>query len=378
MDSILKNIIQPASILAGIIIGAGVFSLPFVFVSAGLATSFFYLGFFGIVYVLLYFIYADIIVRTPGEHRFVGYADIYLGRAGFVSALAIGLLQLFFVMTIYLILAPSFSRLFFGGDFLSHLLIFWIAGSILMFMDSRRLGFSEFLIVAGIAAIMYVIFLAGLPGFLYPAVPFSFGKLDLSKFLSVGPILFALSGSLAVPEIIGYFREAKIPISFLRKSLVLGGAIPVLAYSGFVIGVIGLSNVVSEDSISGLTGGASDLLLWSIGILGILSIISSYIVVGANVRKIMQYDLKMPALAGGIAAVFMPALLYFSGFRNFLGAVSFVGALFLPLESIMLVAIWIRMDKRSEIPAMFTGRWTKLVIPVILLVFFISLFYAII
>ncbi len=371
----IKNIFQPASILAGIIIGAGVFSLPFVFLSAGLATSFFYLVLFGLIYILLYFIYADIIIRTPGEHRFVGYADIYLGKIGFISALAIGLLQLFFVLTIYLILAPSFSKLFIGGYFLNHLLGFWLAGSALIFLNSKRLGFLEFLIVAGITIIMSAIFLFGLPRFI--GLPVYFGSLDLSKFLSVGPILFSLSGSLAIPEIIGYFRESGIPLSSLRKSLALGGLIPMIAYGAFVIGVIGLSTNVSEDSVSGLIGSVSDPLLWFVGILGILSLISSYVVVGANVRKIIQYDLKMPALIGGLSAIFIPLILYFSGLQSFLGAVSFVGALFLPLESILLIAIWLQMNKKSEVPPMFVGRWTRSAIPVILLVFFISLFYAI-
>ncbi len=376
MINVLKSVLQPASILAGIIIGAGVFSLPFVFLSAGLATSFFYLIFFGIIYILLYFIYADVIVRTPGEHRFVGYAEIYLGRFGFISALAIGLIQLFFVMTIYLMLAPSFSRLFLGGDFLSHLLIFWLAGSMLIFLESKKLGFFEFLIVVGIASIMTVIFFVGFPAFL--SLPVAFGRIDLSRFLSVGPILFALSGSLAIPEIISYFREAKIPLSFLRKSLLVGGVTPVIAYGAFVIGIIGLSGDVSEDAVSGLAGNISDPLLWLIGILGTLSLISSYMVVGANVRKIIRHDLNFPAFIGGSAAVFIPILLYFSGFRSFLDAVSFVGALFLPLESILLVVIWIQADRNSQTPPMFVGRWAHRVIPAILLVFFISLFYAII
>lgn len=376
MINFFGNIIQPASILAGIIIGAGVFSLPFVFLSAGLSTSFFYLILFGAIYILLYFIYADVVVRTAGEHRFVGYADIYLGRAGFISSLAIGLLQLFFVMTIYLILAPSFSRLFLGGDFLTHFIFFWLAGSALIFLNSKRLGFSEFLIVVGIAVIMTVIFLVGLPGFLSHAV--AFGKIDLAKFLSVGPILFALSGTLAIPEIVNYFREAKIPLSLLRKSLLVGGVIPIVAYGAFVIGIIGLSGKVSEDSVSGLAGNVSDPLLWLIGILGILSLISSYIVVGANVRKIIQYDLNLPGFLGGAAAVFVPVFLYAAGLQGFLDAVSFVGSLFLPLESILLIAIWLRMDKKSQIPPMFVGRWTRFAIPLILLVFFISLFYAII
>lgn len=375
MDSILQNLLKPASILSGIIIGAGVFSLPYIFVTAGLATSFFYLTFFGFIFILLYLFYADIILRTPGEHRFVGYARIYLGKWGFLASLLIGLAQLFFVLTIYLILAPSFSQMIFGGSFIPHLLIFWIIGSLTVFSDSRRLADLEFFIVAGIALIMALIFFLGAGRFLSSTA--GFGVPDLSKFLAVGPILFSLSGILGVTEIVSYFREAKIPVSFLRNSLILGGAIPMIAYGAFVIGIIGLSSTVSQDSVSGLAGSLHPFLLGTIGVLGLLALISSYVVVGENIRRIIRYDLSFPDMIGGIAAVFAPVIIFFMGFQNFIGAVSFVGMVFLPLESILIILMWLKMNKSTELPPILIKKWMQVFIPVILMVFLTALIYAI-
>ncbi len=375
IDNALKTLLQPASILTGTIIGAGVFSLPFVFLSAGLSTSFFYLLFFGLIFILLYLLYADIIARTPGEHRFAGYARIYLGRWGFAAALAIGVVQLFFVLTIYLILAPSFSRLFIGGDFPLHVLAFWLIGSLALFADSRRFARMESAIVAGIALIMALLFFSGIGKFMIS--PIGFGNPDLTKFLAVGPILFALSGALAIPEVISYFREEKIPIAYAKRSIMLGGIVPLIAYGAFVLGVIGLSRTVSEDAVSGLIGSVPPEFLTVIGILGILSLTGSYIAVGESLRRTIRYDLGLSDMTGGAAAVLAPIILYGAGFQSFIGAISFVGAIFLPLESILIVAIWIKMNKKSEVSALFVGRWARLVIPVMLLVFLISLFYAI-
>lgn len=376
MDSILQNLLKPASILSGIIIGAGVFSLPYIFVTAGLATGFFYLAFFGFIFMLLYLFYADIILRTPGEHRFVGYARIYLGKWGFLASLLIGLLQLFFVLTIYLILAPSFSQMIFGGSFVTHLLLFWILGSLTVFSDSRKLADLEFFIVAGIALIMVLIFFLGIGNFL--GLTDGFGVPDLSKFLVVGPILFSLSGILGVTEIVSYFREAKIPFSFLRNALILGGTIPVIAYGAFVIGIIGLSAAVSQDSISGLAGNLPPFLLGIIGVLGLLALISSYVVVGENIRRIIRYDLRLPDLAGGVAVVSAPVIIFFMGFQSFIGAVSFVGTIFLPLESILIILMWLKMNRSTELPPIIIKKWMQVFIPVILMVFLTALFYAII
>lgn len=376
MDDILKTLLKPASILAGVVIGAGVFSLPYIFATAGLATGFFYLLFFGIIFIITYLFYADLIVRTPGEHRLVGYARIYLGNWGFFAALIIGLVQLFFVLTIYLILAPSFSQMLFGGSFIAHLLIFWLAGSLAIFSDSRRLADLEFFIVAGIATIMALIFFLGIGKF--SASQAGFGWPDFSNFLAVGPILFSLSGSLAITEIVSYFREAKIPVSFLKKSLILGGTIPVIAYGGFVLGIIGLSAGVSKDAVSGIAGNVHPLVLAAIGILGLLSLISSYMVIGVNVRRIMEYDLSLPGIIGIISTVGIPIFLYYAGFRNFIGAVSFVGTIFMPLEIILIILMWFRMNRRAESPPVLISNWMLVFIPVILLVFMAALIYAII
>ena len=154
------------------------------FVNGGLLTSFFYLAVFGLVFICVLFLYADIAVRTPEEHRFVGYSKLYLGKGGFSVSLFIGLLQLFFVLTIYLILAPSFFNLIFADNYLFYLIGFWLLGSAVIMLNIRRIAVFEFLITAGILAIIALIFIFGIGGFLNS--PIKWGQVDISKFLAVG------------------------------------------------------------------------------------------------------------------------------------------------------------------------------------------------
>ncbi|MDP3999480.1 MAG: hypothetical protein Q8P76_02705 [bacterium] len=339
----LKQILFPASILAGTVIGAGIFSLPFVFKAVGLTTGLFYLALFSIFYLAVYLIYSDLIRKTPGEHRLVGYAKIYFGRLGFGAALFIGLIQLFFVLTIYLILAPSFSQLFIADNFIYHLIAFWILGSTAILLNVRKIALLEFLMVAGILAIIFIIFGSGLKDFLGTFQ--GWGKLNLFSFSVVGPILFSLSGTLIIPEIIGYFRESRLSFSFLKPSLILGSLAPALAYAVFVMGIWGLSSVVSEDAVSGLAGRVSPVLLAVVGVLGFLSLISSYIVIGLNARKVLEHDLSWPAGLSASLVIFLPVILYFLGLQSFIGLVSLVGSVFLPLEIILIVAIWLKARK---------------------------------
>lgn len=369
MSDLFKNILAPASILAGTIIGAGVFSLPFVFKEVGLATSFFYLIFFSLIFICIYLFYADIAVRTPGEHRFIGYAEMYLGRFGFWVSIFLGLFQLSLVLTIYLILAPSFFKLIFGGgnDFL-YLVIFWLAGSIAIMFNIRRMAVLESFIVSGVLAIMAVIFCLGIGNFLQSSIPW--GNIDISKFSAVGPILFALVGILIIPEVISYFREANIPLSFVKKSLIIGAIIPAVAYGAFVLGILGLSNPVSSDAVSGLIGNVPPYYLILLGVLGYLSLMSSYTLIGMIIRKMLNYDLHFPKWLSIVLVILLPISFYLLGFKDFISSISFIGYIFLPLEIIFIIFMWMNANKKLENPPIFVGRFLRMMIPVILMIFF--------
>ena len=366
---------MPVSILAGTVIGAGMFSLPFIFKTAGLLTGLFYLLLFGLVFILVDLIYADLIVRTPGDHRFVGYSRIYLDKRGFWAAILIGLIQLLFILTTYLVLAPSFSKLLIEGGSIVHLLIFWMIGSIVILLNTRRIAVAEFLITGGIILIIFLTFVWGLPSFIRQPVSWSF---NLSEFWVIGPILFALAGRVAVPEVVSYFKETKTPLGFLKKSLILGTFVPVVVYSLFIIGIVGLSLSVTEDAVSGLIGQIPTPILIAIGILGLLSLISSYIVVGLNVSRIFRYDLSLPAWLSTCLVVFIPPVLYFLGFQNFITLVSYLGGIFIPLESIFILFMWLKANRKLGTPPIMVGNAIKMSIPVLLFVFFIVLIYVII
>lgn len=340
-----KNIILPASILAGTVIGAGMFSLPFVFNQVGFSTGLFYLAFFSLFYIWIYFLYAEVILNTAGEHRFVGYAKIYLGNLGFWLALLLGLLEIFFVLTIYLILSPSFFNLIYSSNSLYYLLFFWFLGSAAAVFSTRRIAFLEFLIVAGMVAIIALVGWLGIGNFSFPEAPFQ--NLNFWSWPLVGPILFALSGALVVPEVVSYFRESKMSLARLKLSLALGGILPAVAYLIFIIGILGLSGAVSEDAVSGLIGRTPDLILGLLGTLGLLSLISSYIAIGLNARRILEYDLSLSKNWSKLIIVFLPIILYFLGLQNFIYAVTLVGLIFLPLEIVFIILMWLKARRMS-------------------------------
>lgn len=374
-----KNVILPASLLAGTIIGAGIFALPFVFIRAGIIAGLFYLGIFSVVFIFIHLMYADLILKTDGNHRFPGYAKIYLGNWGFWLAILTTIIGMLLILTIYLILSVSFVNLFQLSNFnipdIYKFLFFWLLGSAAVFLEIRRIVFLEFLIIVGIIAIILIIF------------GYSFGYFNkiISEplfnlkniFLPYGAILLALMGRAAIPAVIGYFKKTNHPLIMVKKPIILGTLIPALAYLLFVIGILGLSGVVSEDAISGLIGRVPVPILILIGVFGFISLWSSYIIIGLDIKDALKLDLKFPEILAGLTVVILPLTIYFLGLKNFLASVGLVGGIFIALEGILIVLMWLKSRKTKTDEQIFK-KLNPLIAYILILVFVGGMIYKLI
>jgi len=344
---IYKNFVLPTALLSAMIIGAGMFALPFVFSKTGLAAGLFYLLFFGVVFSVVHLLYADIIFRTGSERfRFVSYAKIYLGREGFwvsVFTTAVGLLL---TMTIYVVLSASFFGLIFPalGDF-NAVLIFWLVSSIFIFSRIERLANSEFLVTAAILAIIVFIFFFG---FFKGGVEIGYFELNpFYFFLPFGPVLFSLAGRPAISSIVDYFDRNNIPAISARKVILAGTLVPALAYFIFAAGILKISPIVTEDAVSGIAAYLPSYILAVIGLLGLFSLWSSYTVISREVEGIFELDFHVRHSTAVLGVILIPIVLYFFDFHNFLFLVTIAGGIFLVLESILVVLMWLNARKNG-------------------------------
>ncbi len=339
---------MPIGLLAGTIIGAGIFALPHVFKTSGIGTGFFYLVLGAVVYSAIHLMYADVILRTPGRHRFVGYAREYLGPGAFFPAILMSVVEMIFVLTVYLVLSYSFANLVTPlGAVLEKIVLFWLFGSLGIFLSVRRLAELEFWITGMILGIIGLILFWSLKNVVaFSAVDFY--PVLKSSLLPLAPVLFALSGRVAIPSLVDYFNARKLPT--LKRAIVWGTVVPALVYTLFVLGILMISPVPSEDAVSGLIGILPQWALAVIGVLGLFSLYSSYIVVGLDVKNILSYDIKLPSILSVLIVIGMPIALYFSGFHNFIALVSFTGGIFLSFEGMFIIAIWLRANKILEAP----------------------------
>ena len=330
-----KELILPAALLSSLIIGAGMFALPYLFNASGIAVGVFYLIAAAFIFTLVHLRYADLIEHTSGRHRFAGYARLYLGRAGFWLGAIVTGLGLTLVLTAYLSLGPVFLRLLIPalGDSL-NLYLFWGVGAAAILVSLNRLKNVEFLATLGMFIIILILFGFGLSkGDVEDLPPFNPALI----FLPYGAVLFALYGRPAISSLKNYFEENNLSPHNLKKAIILGTALPAAFYLLFALGIIWLSPAgVTPDSLSGLLLAPHGIVVL-IGLLGIFAILTSYFLLGLEIRDIFRYDFKLPSYLAVFITIFSPLVLYLAGLRNFIELVTVIGGVFLALESIMVI-----------------------------------------
>jgi len=342
-----------AGVLASLIVGAGMFSLPHVFVRAGLAYGFAALVFFTWVSGSINSRYAAIIDKDGTDNRFAGYAKKHLGQKGYISALVFALGGIAFTLAVYVALAPSFFSLVFPSiPGAASALIFWIAGTAIAFLGTKRGSAASlivFLMMMAIIVFFGIIALAkGDTGNIASAA-----LLDPKNLLlPFGPLLFSLSGRSALSSIREGYKEKDYSLFKFRKAIRLGTIIPATVYAAFVVITIALSGKgVTPDAVTGLTL----LPAWGLiatGILGLLAILDSYALLGMEFTSIILKDAKAPkAISYALFAAIPPAI-YFIGSGDFLTLVGITGGIFLAAESIMVVLMGRKAfgGKFSDIP----------------------------
>lgn len=372
-----KNVILPASILAGTIIGAGIFALPYTFYKAGLIPSLFYLIFFSCVFILINLMYADVITRTGGKHRFAGYARIYLGKLSEWIAVFSSIIGMILILTIYLIISVKFIKLVAPDiSIIYSVIIIWALGSLGVFLNIKKLSLIEFITNGGIVAIIIVTFFYGTKNLGNIA---SVPLLDISGlFLPYGIILFSLTGRVAIPAIVGYFTNNNQPAKMVIRPIIYGTLASAFLYLLFVIGILGISPTPSDDSVSGLIGKIPNLaLILLVGLLGLVSLWNTYIVIGRDIKKSLNYDLKLPNILAGVITIFTPLILYFSGLQNFIRLVELVGGIFIGLEGIFIVLMWLK-TKNIDSKEKILSRINPIINYLLILIFIGGIIYEII
>ncbi|MCR4261222.1 MAG: hypothetical protein NUV96_02750 [Candidatus Colwellbacteria bacterium] len=334
INTLYKQYIIPTVMVGSLTVGAGMFALPYVFSKSGLFVGSIYLIFFTLIFIKINTQYAKIIATRSSKYRFVSYANKYLGKWGYWLSIIAVVVGLLLTLTIYVVLSSSFWELISSsGQGLSNYL-FWGVSALAVAMSLKKLlNLDTFLSMAMIAIIMFISFLGTRDG-----IPSTTPDNTLpGLLLPYGAVLFALYGRAAIGPLEDYYKSARIAWKKATVPIALGTAIPAILFLLFAIGIIGLSpSGVTTDAVSGILNNAL-LPLPLLGILGLLTIWTSYIVIGTEIKDVLANDLKLHNTFALLVVSAVPILLYIINIGSFVTLVGIAGAIFLAIECALVI-----------------------------------------
>lgn len=350
--------IEAVLILSGMIIGVGMFGIPFSFAKAGFLLGTLELLVLTAVMLVFHIVYADIVIGTGKFHRVPGYVKTYLGHNLSTFAWFATLFGIIGTILVYIIIGTEFLGLIFRyfelwvpTSLLTGFLVATIALLILFPLRKEAL-------INGVVTAALIGFIILLSAILFPQTSFDNIKgFDVPNiFLPYGVILFALSGGVAIPDLVMLLERRRRNIWAV---VIIGTLIPAVLYLFFAFAVVGVAgSSVSEEAIRGLESFVGPLVLLLGGVVGFLAVFTSYLVLSSNFQSLLRLDMGVPRLPAWFLASFIPLGVYFLGFQNFIATVGVVGAVSIGIESALLLAVHHTMKKQEGLRhSLFSYLW---------------------
>jgi amino acid permease len=347
-----QNFFLPVAILADLVIGAGVFTLPYIFYKSGFLIGAIYLVVFGVIALVIHLMYAEVVIKTKTRHRLIGYANIYLGKFGFYVSLVLNLLGNVLVLGVFLILSVSFFNLIWQISIWQQVLIIWGISPLLIFVSNYGLAESELWLNDGILLGLLSLFLLKSTDSvtLWPSLL----NYNLENWLlPLGPVAFSFLGIQAVPLVIDYFRDRAPHLVtkdyvWERRIIKFGTLLPVVLYAIFIVAILFVSSEVTPDSVSGLIGQIGAPALFIVGIFGILNIRSSYTIIGRDLRDSLVYDLNLKSKWLSFGVLLLPLIVFILFQNRLVDLVSFIGSVIVVVQIILVIWMWVVVKKKEK------------------------------
>lgn len=338
MMSFLKSPFWEAfGLIAGMIIGSGMFALPYAVSVSGFwpSAASAILALFTVL--SLHLAYGEIAANTMGRHRFPGYVKIYLGDFwGRFSKLT----QVVFftaILLVYGVLGGIFIAKVFGGVFASPFwwtIICFAFGSIMFIWSSaKRVGLINFLLTIPLIFAIFVISYFAWRSGSVSNVHF-YAK---DPFFAYGFFVFSLAGLSIIADAKEVFKEWDV-FKSLKRAIIFGTAIPFFLYIFYVVSVLMASGTnVTSESLDGLSLVLGEGVILIGAFVGALAMFTSYLALGYDLKEVYEFDFGISKFAAWALVSFAPLALFLFGFTDFVKLISIAGGVFVALDGIFVI-----------------------------------------
>lgn len=338
--------LEAVLILVGMIVGAGMFAIPFSFWQSGFLLGMIELAILAAIITAVHLAYGDIVLETKEAHRLPGYVRLYLGRRAAAIAKLSALFGIVGTLLVYLLLGSNFLSALLSPvlpatpPFLFALSLA-VAGALLTFVPYKKAAS-----INGVLTALLVTFIVILSVVLTPHIKSGYvtGFHVSGVFAAYGVLLFALSGGTVIPDLIFFLGKNR---RLAKRAILIGSLAPALLYAFFAFAVVGTAGpAVTREAIAGLAPlGGNATLLGSI--IGFLAVFTSYIVLNASFQAFLTLDMKMPRSISWLIGSFLPLVFLAAGITSFIAVISAVGALAVGIDAALVIGSHERLRARE-------------------------------
>ncbi|MEA2113044.1 MAG: aromatic amino acid transport family protein [Patescibacteria group bacterium] len=371
-----KDFLKAFATLTGTILGVGLFSLPYITSKVGIWVMLFYFLVLGIVVVLIGLFYGEVALRTKGLCRLPGYAGKYLGPSAKKIAFISSGLGLTGSILAYIVVGGSFlSALMgplFGGSEFFYTIVFFAAGASLIYFGVKSIARIEFFLLILLFVVLALIFNRG------------FNLIEIKNlfvfdlkylFLPYGAVLFSLFGASLIPEVKEILKDNPKKLKSVIISAILVSAFVCLVFTFLVLGITGQDT--SSEAIAGLSRALNNGVVEMALIFGVLTVFTSFLTLGLTLKKILWYDLKLKKNLAWALACFGPLALFLLGFNNFIAIIGLTGGVFLGIDVILIVLIYLRAKTKGDLVPAYNLNLPRFLAYSLILFFVLGAFYEI-
>lgn len=339
--------LRAVGMMIGGVVGVGVFGLPFAFAESGFVLGLLELFVIGVVLLMVQFMYAELTLQTEGSHRLVGYVEMYLGKKWAWFSTAAVCASVWGAMLAYMIIGGKFLSLIlspvFGGSVALYSYVVGIIAALLIYRGLQFASKLEVFVILGLLFLFVFIIALSIP---YIQINHLATINPTKWFLPYGIILFSLSSIGIVPEmrdVLGLRAKKQ-----LGKAVLIGITTVVILYGLFAFAVVGVTGPAT-------TGAAFDGLVQIFGtsfrliasILGFMTILSIFMMLGISLQNIFKFDLRCSRTVSFFLTITVPFLLFAFGVREFIDLVGFIGSVFGGMLGIFIVLCYLKLKKES-------------------------------
>lgn len=335
---------QAVFMITGMTIGAGILGLPFAVAQVGLGVGLIYIVVLGLIMLALNLMIGEVALQTKTNLQLPGFAGKYLGKwAKLILSITI-LSSSFGVLLAYMIGEGVALTAIFGGSPLGWSVIFWSVGNLFIWSGLERISRAEKILSLSVMTIITLLSLFLLPHFNTAELLVFHGQ---NWLFPIGVILFALHASPAVGEAHALLAGNS---SKFRQALLIGTLIPIGIYLLFTTAVVGLSGQnTTEIATVGLGAIFGPRVGLVANIFAILAMCTGFMGLGTALKETLVWDHRVPSWFATFLVAAVPLFLFLFGLRSFISILDVVGGLFIGIEALIMVAVYVVARRRGHV-----------------------------